>query len=169
MAASCHIEIAIQQEDFSHAEIYAQMRQRQFAQAGSIVSFVGLVRDRNERAGDGGEVQGLSLEHYPGMTEHSMQKIAEQAQERWPLLQINIIHRVGDLLPDDQIVMVLVASAHRSAAFAAAEYLMDFLKTEAILWKLEKSSLGTKWLRSTTEDHDRSAAWGDGKIQQGAE
>ena len=152
--------ISIQQEDFDLAEEYQALRNRLGAQIGAIVCFSGLVRDRNPVAGDGCSVSTLRLEHYPGMTEQSILHIASAAEQRWPLLDWRIIHRIGDLTPSDQIVLVLVASAHREAAFGAAEFMMDYLKTRAVLWKKERSELGERWLDSTQADHERAEEWG---------
>jgi len=104
-------------------------------------------------------VQALRLEHYPGMTESSIRTIIDDARERWPLDDVVVVHRVGALLPGDQIVLVLVASGHRAAAFAACEFLMDYLKTRAVFWKKETRADGAEWIRSTTDDARRAAAW----------
>jgi molybdopterin synthase catalytic subunit len=151
--------IQIQQHDFSVDEIYTAMRQEYGSEVGAVASFVGLVRDRNAAAGDGGDVQTLTLEHYPGMTEKSIQKILDHAEERWPLLAIHVVHRVGTMAPSEQIVLVMVASAHRDAAFAGAQYVMDCLKTEAVFWKNEQSDLGQGWVESTHADKIRAKQW----------
>ena len=151
--------ITIQTADFNLAERYAAMREVLGAQIGAMCAFVGLVRERNALAGDGHEVAVLRLEHYPGMTENSIGEIVAQAQQRWPLLGVDIVHRVGDLVPEDQIVMVLTASAHREAAFAAAEFVMDYLKTDAVLWKKETTAAGERWLESTDADKGRRTSW----------
>lgn len=153
--------VKIQQEDFDLSAHYGAMRDHCGESVGAIASFVGLVRDQNTLAGDGGEVRTLTLEHYPGMTEASIDAISQAAQMRWPLLATTVVHRVGTLQPADQIVMVLVASAHRDAAFAAAEFIMDYLKTRAIFWKKEASDQGDRWIKSTLNDAERSASWGD--------
>jgi molybdopterin synthase catalytic subunit len=101
----------------------------------------------------------LTLEHYPGMTESSIDSILERAEQRWPLLEIQVIHRVGTLAPTDQIVLVAVASGHRDAAFAAAEFVMDYLKTDAVFWKKEQTEAGTHWVQSTEQDHQRAREW----------
>ena len=152
-------KVQIQSTEFDVARIYQELRDASAGQAGAIVSFVGLVRDRNEIAGDGAQVDTLTLEHYPGMTERSISGILEQAQTRWPVPWIRVVHRVGELLPNEQIVLVMVASAHRDAAFAAAEFIMDYLKTDAVLWKSERTRLGQTWLRSTAQDAARSDKW----------
>ena len=147
--------IRIQTEDFSLAEEYAQMRLRTEGQVGAITSFTGLVRD----VADQEDVLGLELEHYPGMTEESIKTIVEKAQERWSLVDVLVIHRVGRLLGSDQIVLVLVASSHRPDAFAACEFIMDFLKTEAVFWKKEVRSESNVWISSTDGDRSRRDGW----------
>ena len=124
-------------------------------EGGAIVAFAGLVRDRFEAR----EIQGLQLEHYPGMTEASMKKIGEYAVKKWSLLDVLIIHRVGLLKPSDQIVLVMVGSGHRADAFAACECIMDFLKTEAVFWKKERSAEQSRWVESTQDDRDRRSSW----------
>jgi molybdopterin synthase catalytic subunit len=156
-----HRVIQVQQQDFDLAEQYQKTRQHCGEAAGAIVAFAGLVRDHNVHAGDGGRVGTLALEHYPGMTESSISQILDEAEARWPLLATTVIHRVGELHPTDQIVLVVVASAHRSAAFAAAEFLMDYLKTRAIFWKKETSDQGVRWIESTLADQQRASTWAD--------
>ncbi len=151
--------ILVDHEDFSLDAHYQAIRVELGGKLGAIASFVGLVRDRNERAGDGTEVARLVLEHYPGMTEASMEQIVIQAEERWPILASRVVHRVGALMPTDQIVMVVVASAHRDAAFAAAEFIMDYLKTQAVFWKKERSEDAEQWLAATDEDRHRADTW----------
>ena len=153
--------IKIQSEDFDFAEHYFQIRASGGEEVGAIAGFVGLVRDYNAHAGDGGEVATLTLEHYPGMTESSIQAIVTEAQTRWPLVATTVVHRVGTLRPMDQIVMVLAASAHRDAAFAAAEFIMDYLKTQAIFWKKEATDKGDHWIESTEADRQRAVGWSD--------
>ena len=156
-----HRVIQVQQRDFELAEHYEMIRQHCGEAVGAIAAFVGLVRDHNSHAGDGGTVGSLALEHYPGMTESSICQIVDEAEQRWPLLAVTVIHRVGELQPTDQIVLVVVASAHRSAAFAAAEFIMDYLKTRAIFWKKETSDQGVTWVESTLGDQQRASAWSD--------
>ena len=112
--------IAVQEDDFDLTTQYQQVRTFGGSGVGAIACFIGLVRDHNKHAGDGGQVSSLTLEHYPGMTESSIDAIIAEAESRWPLLVTQVIHRVGTLQPEDQIVLVLVASGHRDAAFAAA-------------------------------------------------
>ena len=153
------VAIRIQEKDFSLEREWDDLRRRVGGSAGGIVAFAGLVRDR-ARAGE--EVSGLFLEHYPGMTESSIEQIIDRARTRWPLLDVVVIHRVGDLEPGDQIVLVLAASSHRGAAFAGCEFIMDMLKTRAVFWKKE---IGTgsngSWIRSTGDDFDRAKHWQD--------
>ena len=153
------VHVNVQAEDFDVGNVYADIRMSGGADVGAIASFVGLVRDRNAKAGDGSEVSTLTLEHYPGMTESSMERIGAQALERWPIIDLHIYHRVGELSPTDQIVLVVASSAHRDAAFAAAEFVMDYLKTDAVFWKKEKTSEGEKWIESTSNDRARADHW----------
>ena len=147
--------IRIQREDFDMAAEWAACRRRCGGAVGAIVAFGGLVRDR---ASDG-DVSGLYLEHYPGMTEASIERIIAQANSRWALLDVLVVHRVGELAAGDQIVLVLVAASHRPDAFAAAEYLMDYLKTEAVFWKKERRRQGDAWVCATASDRRRQANW----------
>ncbi len=151
--------LTIQESDFDLGALYAQLRSAHPGEIGAIAAFVGLVRDRNEKAGDGTAVETLTLEHYPGMTEASIRKILAQAEARWPLLGVSVVHRVGTMCVDDQIVAVLCSSAHRDAAFAGAEFVMDYLKTDAILWKKEVTETGTTWVESTEADKSRARHW----------
>ena len=121
--------VSVQVEDFSLNDEYERLAEG--TSAGAVVTFVGKVRDMNL----GDNVTGLSLEHYPGMTEKALGEICDEAEQRWPLLKIRVIHRVGDLDIGDQIVFVGVSSAHRGAAFEACEFVMDYLKTKAPFWK----------------------------------
>lgn len=122
---------------------------------GAVVSFTGLVREMT----DAGSIQTMELEHYPGMTEAALTDIAEQARARWPLQGVRIIHRHGPLAPGDRIVLVLTASRHRQAAFEAAEFLMDFLKTRAPFWKKEAGDHGTTWVDAREADDAATARW----------
>ena len=107
----------------------------------------------------GADVAALTLEHYPGMTEKALAEIAEAARQRWPLQQITVIHRVGELFPGDEIVLVGVSSAHRGSAFAAAEFIMDYLKTRAPFWKREATPEGDRWVDARDSDHQAAARW----------
>ncbi|XOV81804.1 MAG: molybdenum cofactor biosynthesis protein MoaE [bacterium] len=154
-----HRSIMIQTEDFDAAALVQAMRARHGAQIGAIVTFAGLVREQNLVTGDNSMVATLTLEHYPGMTERSIEKIIDQAQSRWQLLDVCVVHRVGTLAPCEQIVFVAVASAHRDNAFAAAEFVMDYLKTKAVFWKREQTEQGAHWVESAQSDHDRARQW----------
>jgi molybdopterin synthase catalytic subunit len=148
-------DIRIQEADFSVAAEWEALRARTSGDVGAVASFVGLVRDRDPDA----QIQGLYLEHYPGMTEASIGKILDETASRWPILDIVVIHRVGGLEPGDQIVFVQVAAAHRPAAFAACEFVMDYLKTDAVLWKRERLMQGERWIEATGDDRRRVARW----------
>ncbi|UTV26845.1 molybdopterin synthase catalytic subunit MoaE [Photobacterium atrarenae] len=145
--------ISVQVEDFSVAEEYASLAEGN--DAGAVVTFVGKVRDFNQ----GDTVTGLSLEHYPGMTEKALNDIVAQAHERWPLLQTRVIHRVGDLALGDQIVFVGVTSAHRGAAFQACEFIMDYLKTRAPFWKKERTPTVSRWVDARETDTTAAERW----------
>ena len=159
------VDIRVQAEDFSVADEYRALRQRMPESTGAVASFAGLVRgavtDADSQAADSqaAEVQTLYLEHYPGMTEGSIGDIVKQAAERWPLNDVVVIHRIGELAPLAQIVFVQVASRHRSAAFAACTFIMDYLKTAAIFWKREDTAAGRRWVEVTDEDRERAYAW----------
>ena len=122
---------------------------------GAVASFVGVVRDTN----DGSSVSGLTLEHYPGMTEKALLGIVEEASARWEVLGCTVVHRVGPLAPLDQIVLVLVASGHRGDAFAACEFIMDYLKTRAPFWKKEVTPQGERWVDARDSDDAAAARW----------
>jgi len=146
--------IDIQTSDFDVGKEMAWLR-ADSSDMGAVVAFVGLVRDFSERP----DVQGLYLEHYPGMTERSLADIASEAAERWPLQALRIIHRVGELTPGEQIVLVLAGSAHRGDAFAACEFVMDYLKVRAPFWKKERTSAGDQWVESRDGDRLRAEKW----------
>lgn len=122
---------------------------------GAIATFVGTVSDVNENA----QIVSLRLEHYPGMTEKSIAEIIQQAKQRWPLLGVRVIHRVGELKLGEQIVFVGVSSRHRGAAFDACEFIMDYLKTRAPFWKKETTRSGTRWVESRASDSDAAERW----------
>lgn len=122
---------------------------------GAVVSFVGYVRDFNE----GKAVAGMLLEHYPGMTEKALAKIEAEARKRWPLLGVEILHRVGPLQPGEPIVFVGISSAHRQAAFESCEFIMDYLKTRAPFWKKEGSAEGTSWVEGRDSDQQAAGRW----------
>ena len=122
---------------------------------GAVLGFVGYVRDFN----DGQEVSGLFLEHYPGMTEKALAAIVAEAEQRWPLLRVEVVHRVGALAPGEPIVFVGTASAHRQAAFDAGNFIMDYLKTRAPFWKKETGSAGERWVEGRDSDQAAAARW----------
>jgi molybdopterin synthase catalytic subunit len=144
-------KVSIQPEDFdTGAEVAALTKSR--SDIGAVVTFAGLVR-----ADDG--LTALTLEHYPGMTEREIADHVAQAQARWPLAGVTVIHRIGRLLPGEQIVLVVTASAHRQAAFEAAQFLMDYLKTRAPFWKLEERGGRNEWVAARAEDEDAVKRW----------
>ncbi|MEW9897761.1 molybdopterin synthase catalytic subunit MoaE [Chitinivorax sp. PXF-14] len=149
------MDIRVQTQDFDVTEEMRSLRAGNPA-IGAVATFVGLVRDVN----DGSRVGGMTLEHYPGMTEKALRQIAEQACSRWALLGVTVIHRVGPLAPMDQIVFVGVASAHRGEAFAACEFIMDYLKTQAPFWKKENTPDGERWVDAREADDSAAARWG---------
>jgi molybdopterin synthase catalytic subunit len=122
---------------------------------GALASFVGLMRDRN----DGAAVQAMTLEHYPGMTEAALEEIAREAGERFELASIRVVHRVGEVRPEDPIVLVAVTSAHRGAAFRGCEFLMDYLKTRAPFWKKERTGDGDRWVEARDSDDQAADRW----------
>ena len=146
--------IRIQEKDFDISTEIAGLRKGD-PRVGAVVSFLGTVRDMN----DGSQVKGMTLEHYPGMTEKALQEILEQAKTRWDIYQTLVIHRVGPLLPEDQIVLVVVTSAHRGEAFAACEFIMDYLKTAAPFWKKEDTPEGARWVDARTTDDAAMERW----------
>ena len=125
--------------------------------SGAIASFSGLVRGEDR----GGRVTRLRLEHYPGMTEREIERIEQQARERWKLEDVRIVHRVGDAGPGDVLVFVAAASDHRRDAFEAVDYIMDFLKTEAAFWKQQITDAGAEWIEPRADDHTARARWGE--------
>ncbi|MCU6497500.1 molybdenum cofactor biosynthesis protein MoaE [Rugamonas sp. A1-17] len=146
--------VRIQTGDFDLSAELAQLRAAN-PKVGAVVSFVGTVRDLNE----GASVAEMELEHYAGMTEQSIQTIIEQAKQRWPVYGALVIHRVGPLKPLDQIVLVAVTSAHRGEAFAACEYIIDYLKTEAPFWKKEQTPDGARWVDARVSDDVALRKW----------
>lgn len=147
--------IRVQTEDFDPGKEVAELRAGQ-PQVGAVVAFVGTVRDMNEGAG----VAEMELEHYPGMTEKALEAIVAQAKGRWNIFDALVIHRVGPLKPLDQIVLVTVTSAHRGEAFAACEFIMDYLKTQAPFWKKEQTPQGARWVDARVTDDEALAKWG---------
>lgn len=152
--------VRVESADFSIATEYqaalARLEIEHPGACGAVASFVGLVRDYFGSL----SVDELFLEHYPGMTERSIDALIDQAEQRWSLLDTVVVHRVGALGPKEQIVFVQVASSHRPDAFAACEFIMDYLKTEAVFWKRESHSSGEqRWVESTDGDRQRAQAW----------
>ena len=146
--------VRVQEADFDCGIEIAQLRKGN-PKIGAIASFIGVVRDINE----GDEIGTLTLEHYPGMTEKALEDIVNQARGRWDIYDALIVHRVGKMLPLDQIVLVVVTSAHRGEAFAACEFLMDYLKTQAPFWKKEETAQGTRWVDTRASDDAAAARW----------
>ncbi|NQY63378.1 MAG: molybdopterin synthase catalytic subunit MoaE [Alteromonadaceae bacterium] len=146
--------ISIQTADFSLADEVALLEQDNEID-GAVVTFTGRVRNKNE----GLKVSGLFLEHYPGMTELSLEKIIASARKRWNIGRVKIIHRIGQLKIGEQIVFVGVTSKHRQDAFAANEFIMDFLKVKAPFWKKELTEEGEKWLGARNTDNDKAKQW----------
>jgi len=148
------VTVRVQTGDFDAGAEMAAMR-RGNPKIGAIASFVGVVRDLNE----GASVAEMTLEHYPGMTERALEKIVGEARARWGIYDALVVHRVGTLKPTDQIVLVVVASAHRGEAFQACEFLMDYLKTRAPFWKKEKTPDGGRWVDARTADDTAADRW----------
>ena len=151
------MKIAVQTEPFDlNAEVAALYQAN--PKVGAVASFLGLVRDINEGQ-DAFPISTLSLEHYPGMTEKELARIEAEARGRWPLLDALIVHRIGRLLPGDNIVLVVTLSTHRQAAFESAEFLMDYLKTSAPFWKTEETAEGSHWVPARESDEADAARW----------
>ena len=146
--------IKVQPETFNVTHIIEQLMQGR-KDIGAAVTFTGYVRDLS----DNNNLKSLFLEHYPGMTEQSLTAIAEQAKERWPIDDIAIIHRIGNLTPSEPIVLVVTLSAHRKAAFHGAEFIMDYLKTDAPFWKKEITKDGEEWVASKDSDAKEKNKW----------
>ena len=149
------IRISVQTDDFDPAQ--EQILLAKDSGVGGVVTFTGMVRDNNLDD----QVKGLYLEHYPGMTESALQGIADEACERWSLHTVSVIHRVGQLHPTDRIVFVGTASAHRQDAFAACDFIMDYLKTRAPFWKKETTPEGDRWIEERQTDKDAAQRWQD--------
>ena len=145
--------IRVQQEDFDLAEVNRELTAGR-SDIGAIASFIGLVRDLPDNP-----LRHMTLEHYPGMTEAALQRIADRAQQRWAVADLAIIHRVGALEPADQIVLVTVLSAHRGDAFSACQFIMDYLKTEAPFWKKEAGEKGARWVDARASDDRALKKW----------
>ena len=146
--------IRVQENDFDISAEITALRKGD-PRVGAVVTFLGTVRDLN----DGSQVKEMTLEHYPGMTEKALEEIVAQAKSRWDIYQALVIHRVGPLLPEDQIVLVAVTSAHRGEAFSACEFIMDYLKTAAPFWKKEETPEGGRWVDARVTDETAMARW----------
>ena len=150
--------VRVQTEDFDVAREIALLRGSD-ARVGAVASFIGIVRDQNDAA----IVQTLTLEHYPGMTEAALNDICVQAHARWDILGALVIHRIGRLAPGERIVLVGVTSSHRGEAFAACEFIMDYLKTRAPFWKKESTPSGERWVEARASDEVAERRWGSSK------
>ena len=150
--------VRIQTADFDAGAEIAALR-RANPKIGAIASFIGVCRDAN----DGDAVSKMTLEHYPGMTEKALEKIVAEAKTRWKVIDVLVVHRVGELLPTDQIVLVVVAGAHRGEAFAACEFIMDYLKTQAPFWKKEQTPKGGRWVEARVSDDHTAERWNNKK------
>ena len=146
--------VRVQTDDFDAGRELAALRGGDRA-VGAVAAFIGTVRDVNADAA----VAGMTLEHYPGMTEKALAAIVDEAKRRWDIVDALVIHRVGALKPADQIVLVAVTSAHRGEAFAACEFIMDYLKTRAPFWKKEETPDGARWVEARASDDDAAARW----------
>jgi molybdopterin synthase catalytic subunit len=147
--------VRVQTEDFDAGAEIAALRGTN-PRVGAVASFIGVVRDINE----GDSVREMILEHYPGMTERAVEKIVAEAKSRWDILDVLVVHRVGRLAPTDQIVLVVVTGAHRGDAFAACEFVMDYLKTRAPFWKKEQIGAGSRWVEARAADDVAAERWG---------
>ncbi|HSI22894.1 MAG TPA: molybdopterin synthase catalytic subunit MoaE [Methylophilaceae bacterium] len=146
--------VRVQFEDFDAGAEITRMRLAR-RDTGAVAAFIGQVRDLSE----GAEVSGMTLEHYPGMTEKALEAIVDQARQRWNIFDALVIHRIGALQPLDQIVLVVVAGAHRGEAFSACEFIMDYLKTEAPFWKKERTETGDRWVEARSSDDTAKQRW----------
>lgn len=146
--------VQVQTAGFDPGQLLNALHQAD-AGVGAVVSFVGYMRDFN----DGQAVARMFLEHYPGMTEKALAGIVGEAEQRWPLLRVEVLHRVGRLQPGEPIVFVGIASAHRQAAFDACNFIMDYLKTRAPFWKKEDTPEGARWVEGRDSDQDAAARW----------
>jgi molybdopterin synthase catalytic subunit len=148
------MSVRIQTADFDVSAEIAALR-RGNPKIGAVASFIGVVRDVNE----GGAVAEMTLEHYPGMTEKAIEEIVDQARSRWQVLDALVVHRIGKLKPADQIVLVAIASGHRGDAFAACEFIMDYLKKRAPFWKKEQTGSGARWVEARASDDIAAERW----------
>jgi|SRR2546427_9321501 len=146
--------VRVQTEDFDMAREVAALRGSD-GRVGAVAAFVGIVRDLNDVAA----LRTLTLEHYPGMTEKALARIIDEAKSRWDIYEALVIHRIGELAPTDQIVLVAVTSAHRGEAFSACQLIMDYLKTQAPFWKKERTADGERWVEARVSDDEAAARW----------
>jgi molybdopterin synthase catalytic subunit len=152
------VPVRVQAEDFDVGREIEALRRGNPA-VGAIASFIGLVRDVSE----GERVAEMTLEHYPGMTEHALEQIVAQAKSRWDIIDVLVVHRIGRLRPLDQIVLVAVTGAHRGEAFSACEFVMDYLKTQAPFWKKEQTPAGARWVEARAADDRAADRWSEPK------
>jgi molybdopterin synthase catalytic subunit len=150
--------VRIQTGDFDIGAEIAALRAAN-PKVGAVASFVGVVRDVN----DGDAIAKLTLEHYPGMTEKALEAIVAEARSRWNIIDVTVVHRVGELKPLEQIVLVVVVGAHRGDAFAACEFIMDYLKTRAPFWKKEQTPQGARWVEARSSDDEAAERWAGAK------
>jgi molybdopterin synthase catalytic subunit len=150
--------VRVQSEDFDVGAEITALREGN-PKIGAVASFVGIVRDRN----DGDRVASMTLEHYPGMTEKAIEAIVAEAKSRWDIVEVTVIHRIGELKPTDQIVLVVVTGGHRGDAFAACEFVMDYLKTRAPFWKKEETPQGSRWVEARGSDDQAAERWVESK------
>ena len=146
--------VRVQREDFDAGAEIARLRAAN-PKIGAVAAFIGVARDVN----DGAAVAALTLEHYPGMTERALEDICAQARQRWQVNDVLVVHRIGELRPTDQIVLVVVTGSHRGEAFAACEFVMDYLKTEAPFWKKEATPSGARWVDARDSDDQARERW----------
>ena len=151
--------VSVHAADFDISQELAALR-AQDPRVGAVCSFVGTVRDRNAPATEAGPITTLELEHYPGMTERSIEAMIDEAHRRFDIFAARVVHRIGVLQPMDQIVLVAVTSAHRGESFQACEFLMDYLKTQAPFWKKETTAAGAQWVDARVSDDAALAKWG---------
>lgn len=158
MQSETNMRISVQRDDFDAAAEIAALRERD-SRVGAVAVFIGTVREMNESASESTPVQTMTLEHYPGMTEKALAKIVAEAAQRFDILGATVIHRIGELQPLDQIVLVAVKSAHRGEAFDACRFIMDFLKTQAPFWKKETTAKGVHWVDAKESDDAALEHW----------
>jgi molybdopterin synthase catalytic subunit len=162
--------VRVQTEDFDLSHEVAALRAAQgfrAAHIGAVASFVGTVRDLNDNAGVMSSVSAMTLEHYPGMTERALEEIVNEARSRFDIFDATVVHRVGPLFPQDQIVLVITVGAHRGEAFASCEFIMDYLKTRAPFWKKERTPEGERWVDARSSDDAAVDKWAKRPVRRG--